>query len=81
MESNEKVNEHSELLKLFKSHRHKLECYHHVIIINPDRIPASQTREPIRRFNAPVVDDVAGIMVGDRTARQQIVIPRIKNNL
>ncbi|CAG5020841.1 unnamed protein product [Parnassius apollo] len=59
------LNEHNELLKIFKSHMHQLQSDIHAIVINPDKTPAG---EHIRRFNAPVVDDVAGIMVGDCTA-------------
>ncbi|XP_046865507.1 uncharacterized protein LOC124459827 isoform X2 [Drosophila willistoni] len=72
------LNEHNELLKLFKSHMHKLQSDNHAIFINPDRTPAGGH---IRRFNAPVVEDVAGIMVGDHTATRQIVIRRRNNSL
>ncbi|GFS33023.1 ATP-dependent DNA helicase, partial [Nephila pilipes] len=72
------LNEHNELLKIFKSHMHKLESNNHAIVINPDKTPAG---EHIRRFNAPVADDVAGIMVGDRTGAREIVILRRNNNL
>ncbi|XP_074000087.1 uncharacterized protein [Rhodnius prolixus] len=72
------LNEHNELLKFFKSHMPKLQSDNHAIVINPDRTPAG---EHVRRFNAPVVDDVAGIMVGDRTATRQIVIRRRNNDL
>ncbi|GFU62969.1 helitron_like_N domain-containing protein [Nephila pilipes] len=72
------LNEHNELLKIFKSHMHKLESDNHAIVINPDETPAG---EHIRRFNAPVADDVAGIMVGDRTGAREIVIRRRNNNL
>ncbi|GFS66194.1 helitron_like_N domain-containing protein [Nephila pilipes] len=73
------LNEHNnELLKIFKSHMHKLESDNHAIVINPDKTPAG---EHIRRFNAPVADDVAGIMVGDRTGAREIVIRRRNNNL
>ncbi|XP_068992255.1 uncharacterized protein [Neodiprion pinetum] len=72
------LNEHNELLKIFKSHMHKLQSDNHAIVINPDKTPAG---EHIRRFNAPVLDDVAGIMVGDRTAKREIVIRRRNNNL
>lgn len=72
------LNEHNNLLKMFKSHMHKLESDNHAIVINPDKTPAG---EHIRRFNAPVVDDVAGIMVGDRSATRQIVIRRRNNSL
>ncbi|VVC39931.1 Hypothetical protein CINCED_3A003556 [Cinara cedri] len=54
------LNEHNELLKILKSHMHKLQSDNHAIVINPDKTPAG---EHICRFNAPVVDDVAGIMV------------------
>lgn len=54
------MNEHNELLKIFKSHIYKLQSDKHAIVIKPDKTPAV---ENIRRFNAPVVDDVAGIMV------------------
>ncbi|GIY62530.1 uncharacterized protein CEXT_237791 [Caerostris extrusa] len=56
----------------------KLLSNNHAIVINPDKIPAG---EHIRRFNASVVDDVAGIMIGDHTASRQIVIRRRDNNL
>ncbi|XP_044597583.1 uncharacterized protein LOC123274158 [Cotesia glomerata] len=61
------LNEHNELLKIFKSHMHKLVSDNHAIVINPDKTPAG---EHIRRFNAPVADDVAGIKVGDRTGAE-----------
>lgn len=72
------LNEYNELLKIFKSHMHKLQSDNHAIVINPDKTPAG---EHIRRFIAPVLDDVAGIMVGDRTATREIVIHRRNNNL
>ncbi|CAG5048007.1 unnamed protein product [Parnassius apollo] len=63
------LNEHNELLKLLKSHMPKLQSDNHAIVINPDRTPAG---ELIRRFNTTVVDYVAVIMVGDRTATRHI---------
>ncbi|GIX82124.1 helitron_like_N domain-containing protein [Caerostris darwini] len=62
------LNEHNELLKLFKSHMPKLLSDNHTIVINPDKTPAG---EHIRRFNAPVVDD--------RLVSRQIVIRRDNN--
>jgi len=52
---------------------HKLQSENHAIVVNPDKTPA--------RFNAPVVDDIAEIMVSDRTATREIVIRRRNNNL
>jgi hypothetical protein len=72
------LNEHNELLKFFKAHMHELQSDNHAIVINPDKTPAG---EHVRRFNAPVVDDIAGIMVGDRTSTREIVIRRRNNNL
>ncbi|XP_055910503.1 uncharacterized protein LOC129944866 [Eupeodes corollae] len=72
------LNEHNELLKIFKSHMHNLQSDNHAIVISPDKSPVG---EHIRRFNAPVLDDVAGIMVGDRTTTREIVIRRRNNNL
>ncbi|XP_044591423.1 uncharacterized protein LOC123269654 [Cotesia glomerata] len=72
------LNEHNELLKIFKSHMHQLQSDNHAIVINPDNTPAG---EHIRRLNASIVDDVAGIMVGDCTAAREIVIRRRNNNL
>lgn len=72
------LNERNELLKFFRSHMHELESDHHAIVINPDKTPAG---EHVRRFNAPVVDDVAGIILGDRTSTREIVIRKRNNNL
>ena len=43
------LNEHNELLKIFKLHMHKLQSDSHAIVTNPDKTPAG---EHIRRFNA-----------------------------
>ncbi|GFW03020.1 uncharacterized protein TNCV_156401 [Trichonephila clavipes] len=76
-ELNALLNEHNELLKFFKSYMHKLQSDNHAIVINLNKTPAG---EHIRRFNAPDVDGVAGIMVGDRTAKREIVIRRKNSN-
>ena len=52
---------------------HEFQSENRAIVINPDKRPA---REHVRRFNAPAVDDVAGIIVGDRRATRGIVIRR-----
>lgn len=69
-------NEHNEFLRIFKSHMHKLTSENHAIVINPGKTHSS---EHICRFNAHVVDDVAGIIVGDPSAIREIVIRR--NNI
>ncbi|XP_067647104.1 uncharacterized protein [Eurosta solidaginis] len=47
------------------------------IVIRADRTP---TGEHVRRFNAPIVDDVAAIIVGDPTTSRDIVVQR-RNNI
>ncbi|GBP88287.1 hypothetical protein EVAR_100129_1 [Eumeta japonica] len=36
------LNEHNELLKIFKSHMHQLQSDNHAIVINPDKTPAGE---------------------------------------
>ena len=50
----------------------------HAIVISPDKTPVG---EYIHRFHAPVVDDVAGIMIRDHTATREIVICRKNSDL
>ena len=69
------LNGHNELLNIFRSRMHKLHSNSHAIVINPDETPSGGT------FNEPVLDDVAGIMVDDRTATREIVIRRRNSNL
>lgn len=56
------LNEHNEFLKLFKSHMHKLQIDNYGFFIHPDKTPAG---EHILRFNTLVVNNIAGIMIGD----------------
>uniref|UniRef100_A0A182HPH8 Helitron helicase-like domain-containing protein n=1 Tax=Anopheles arabiensis TaxID=7173 RepID=A0A182HPH8_ANOAR len=72
------LNEHNVLLNSFKSHMHELTSDNYAIVINPDKTPSG---EHVRRFNAPVMNDVAEIVVGDRTSTREIVIRRRNNNL
>ena len=62
-------NENNKLLTFLKSHMHELQSANHAIVINPDNTP---TGEHVPTFNEPVVDDVAGITVGDRTASEKL---------
>lgn len=65
--------EHNHLIRLFKTLMPRLANDNHVIIIRPDKVPAGQHE---RRFNAPTIDDVAVIMVGDQFERRDIRIQR-----
>jgi hypothetical protein len=66
------------LLRFFKSQMYKLQTGKHVIIINPNQAP---TGEHVRRFKMTFVDEIARIMVGNRTVAEEIVIRRRNNNL
>lgn len=57
---------------------HKLQSDNHFFVINLDNIPAG---EPVRRFVAPVVDDVGRIIVGDRINPREIMTQRRNHNL
>ncbi|XP_054746350.1 uncharacterized protein LOC129250780 [Anastrepha obliqua] len=48
----------------------------HKFVIRADRTP---TGEQVRRFNAPIVDDVAAIIVNDPTTSRDIVVQRRSN--
>lgn len=72
------LNKHNELWKFFKLNINKLKSANHAVVINPDN---TLSGEYVRRFNASVVDDVGGIMVGDLTTIPKIVIGKRNNNL
>ncbi|GFT36847.1 ATP-dependent DNA helicase [Trichonephila clavipes] len=63
------MNDSNELLKLFKPHMHKLQNDNHAIVINPDKTPAGKH---IRRFNAPIFNDIAGMMLIDKIHPEEI---------
>lgn len=54
--------EHNHLIRLFKTLMPRLVNDNHIIVIRPDKTPAGEHE---RRFNAPTINDVAVIMVGD----------------
>ncbi|XP_036343461.1 uncharacterized protein LOC118752691 [Rhagoletis pomonella] len=56
---------------MFKTALQRMPSDTHKFVIRADRTP---TGEHVRRFNAPTVDDVAAIIVGDPTTSRDIVV-------
>ena len=50
----------------------------HKIVIKADKIPAGQHA---RRFNAPTIDEVAIVVVGENLENQDVVLHRRNNQL
>lgn len=71
-------HEHNELIHLFKIALDRMPSDDYKIIIRPDKVP--QGEHP-RRFNAPVIDEVAIVMVGEGFEPRDIVLHRRNNEL
>ncbi|XP_039483518.1 uncharacterized protein LOC120446564 [Drosophila santomea] len=63
----------NELVRLFKIGIDRMPSDNHKIIIKADRSPLG---EHARRFNAPTIDDVAIVIVGDQFQSRDIVLHR-----
>lgn len=70
------LNEKNLLIQLFKQVSNRLENDNYSIIIKPDKAPLG---EHSRRFNAPTVNEVGIVMVGDVFERRSIKIQRRNN--
>ncbi|XP_067637939.1 uncharacterized protein [Eurosta solidaginis] len=64
------------VVNMFKTALERMPSDTHKFVIRADRTP---TGEYVRRFNAPIVDDVAAIIVGDPTTSRDIVVQRRSN--
>lgn len=67
------LHEHNELVRLFKTAIDRMTSDDHKIIIKADKTPAG---EHARRFNAPTIDEVAIVMVGESFPSRDIVLHR-----
>lgn len=72
------LHEHNALVGLFKTALEQMPSDNHKIVIHADRRPAG---EHARRFNAPTVDDVAIVVVGENLASRDIVLHRRNDRL
>lgn len=64
-------HQHNELVKLFKTAIDQMPTDNHRIVIRADKKPIG---EHAGRFNAPTMDDVAIVIVGEQFERRDIVL-------
>lgn len=74
------LHDNNQLINTFKLAKDdpRLSSDDHFIAIHADKIPAGQHRG---RFNAPTIDDVAILMVGDPVAPRDIIIRRCDDQI
>lgn len=71
-------HDHNELIKLFKTASEQMTSDNHKIVISADKTPVG---EHSRRFNAPTINEVAIVIVGDNFLPRDIVLHRRNNQL
>jgi len=71
-------HEHNQLIILFKTALDLMPPDNYKIVIRADKTPAGQH---IRRFNAPTIDEVAIVVVGENLESRDIVLHRRNDRL
>ncbi|RCN45089.1 hypothetical protein ANCCAN_08899 [Ancylostoma caninum] len=71
-------HQHNNLVKMFKTALERMPTDEYRIVIRADKRPPGEHE---RRFNAPTVDEVAVIMVGDEFDRRDIIIQKRNDSL
>jgi hypothetical protein len=74
----ELLQEKNHLVRLFKTAIEMMTSDTHKIVIHADKAPAG---EHVRRFNAPTMDKVAVVIVGDQFEPRDIVLHRRNDQL
>ena len=74
----ELFHEKNNLVRLFKTAIDMMPSDTHKIVIHADKTPAG---EHVRRFNAPTIDEVAIVIVGDQFQSRDIVLHRRNDQL
>lgn len=72
------LHEHNELIRLFKIALDRMPSDNHRIVIRADKTPMGQHA---RRFNAPTIDEVAIVIVGEQFESRDIVLHRRNEQL
>ncbi|XP_039969003.1 uncharacterized protein LOC120780825 [Bactrocera tryoni] len=72
------LNEHNELIRLFKIALDRMPSDNHRIVIRADKMPMGQHA---RRFNAPTIDEVAIVIVCEQFESRDIVLHRRNEQL
>lgn len=71
-------HQYNELIALFKTALDRMPSDNHKIVIRADKTPAG---EHARRFNAPTIDEVAIVVVGENLKSRDIVLHRRNDQL
>jgi hypothetical protein len=71
-------HEHNELIKLFKTAIEQMPSDNHKIVIRADKTPVGQHA---RRFNAPTIDEVVIVIVGEQFESCDTVLHRRNDRL
>lgn len=72
------MHEHNDLVKLFTTALERMPSDNHRLVIRADKTPVG---EHARRFNAPTIDDVAIVIVGEDFPSRDIVLHRRNSQL
>lgn len=67
------LHQHNALVQLFKTALDRMPTDNHKIVIRADKTPSG---EHARRFNAPTIDEVAIVIVGDEFQSRDIILHR-----
>ncbi|XP_037931314.1 uncharacterized protein LOC119666108 [Teleopsis dalmanni] len=67
------VNENNQLMKVFKGVSNRLQNDNYMIVIKADKVPVG---EHTRRFNAPTINEIAVVIVGEQFEKRDIKIMR-----
>lgn len=73
MQLQQLLHEHNRLIQLFKTALEMMPSDNHKIVIRADKRPAGEHE---RRFNAPTLNEVAIVVVGENLESRDIVIQR-----
>lgn len=72
------LHEHNELIRLFKTAIDRMPTDNHTLVIRADKAPTSQHAG---RYNAPTIDEVAIVIVGEPNQARDIVLHRRNDEL
>lgn len=72
------LHENNELIRLFKTALDRMPSDEHKIVIRADKTPAGQHA---RQYNAPTIDEVAVVIVGENLESRDIVLHRRNDQL
>lgn len=71
-------HQHNHLIQLFKTALDRMPSNEYQIVIRADKTPSGEHKG---RFNAPTIDEVAIVMVGDEFNKRDIVVQKRDSNL